>query len=170
MGCESHSYGRGPCVVAPGLHFVVLRLGAGRPANGRVGEVHVRRHRCRVRGASGLRVSEVVGRSGRWHATMRRRGPPKTSHVWTAVHAIGTVITIGRGLKRLRRSVGMRGHRWPGVGRTAVAGQRRRGRSRGSPRAALGEIPTNMRRDRTGAHVVVAGRAVHVQRRELTTR
>lgn len=64
----------------------------------------------------------------------------------------------------------MRGHRWPGVRRTAVAGQRRRGRSRGSPGAALGEIATHMRRDRTGAHVVVAGRAVHVQRRELTTR
>lgn len=55
------SYGRGPCVVTSGLHFVVLRLGAGRAANGRVGEVHMRRHRCRVRGASGFRVSEVVG-------------------------------------------------------------------------------------------------------------
>lgn len=143
-------------MVTSRLHFVVLRLGAGRPTNSRIGEVHVWRHRCRVRRASGLGVSEVVGRSGRRHATVRRRGPSETSHVWTAVHTIGTVITVGRGFKRLRRSVGMRGHGWPGVGRTAIAGQRRRGRSRGSPRAALGEIPTHMRRDRTGAHVVVA--------------
>jgi hypothetical protein len=155
-------------MVTSGLHFVVLRLGAGRPTNGRVGEVHLRRHR-RVRRASRFRVTEVIGGSGRWHATVRRRGPSKAGHVWTTVHAIGTVITVGRRLKRLGWSVGMRGH-GPTVGRTAIAGQRRRGRSRGGPGAALGEIPTHVRRDRTAAHIVVASRAVHVQRRELTAR
>lgn len=31
-------------MVAPGLHVVVIGLGAGGPADGRVGEVHVWRH------------------------------------------------------------------------------------------------------------------------------
>jgi hypothetical protein len=48
-------------MVASRLHFVVLRLGAGRTADGRVGEVHVRRHGGGVCRAARLGVGEVVG-------------------------------------------------------------------------------------------------------------
>lgn len=157
-------------MIASGLHFIVLWLGAGGTTDGRVGEIHVRGHRCRVCRASGLGVGEVIGRSGGGHAAMRRRGPPETGHVGTAVHTVGAMITVGRGLKGLRGGIGMRSHRGPSVGRTAVAGQRRGSCGGGSPRAALGEISANMRRNGTGAHVVVASGAVHVQRRKLSTR
>lgn len=130
----------------------------------------MRRHRSRICRASGLGVGEVIRGSGRRHATVRWRGPSKTGHVGASIHTVRAVIAVGRGLQRLGRGVGMRGHRGSNVGRTSVAGKRRRCRSRRSSRAALGEITTHVRGDRTGTHVVVAGRSVHVQRRKFTTR
>lgn len=156
-------------MVAPGLHVVVIGLGAGGPANGRVGEVHVWRHGRGVCRAGGLGVGEVIRRSWGRHAAMRRRSPSEASHVRTSIDTVGTVIASSRGLQRLGRGIGMRGHRGADVGGTAIAGERRRSRSRGSSRATLGEVTPHVRRDRASAHVVVAGRSVHVQGRQFTT-
>lgn len=56
------SYRCGPGVIAHSRFvLVVLRLSTGGSTDGRVGEVHVWRHGCRVSRASGLGISEVVG-------------------------------------------------------------------------------------------------------------
>lgn len=110
------SYRGRPSVIAhSGLGLVVLRLGASRSTDGGVGEVHVRRHRARVRRASGLRVSKVVGRSRRRHAAVRRRSPSQAGHVWAATDTVGSVVAVRGGLKRLRRTIRVRSHRWSGM-------------------------------------------------------
>jgi hypothetical protein len=156
-------------VVAPGLHVVVIGLGAGGPADGRVGEVHVWRHGRGVGRTRGLGVGKVIGRPGGRHAAMRRRSPPKASHVGASIDTVGAVIAGGRRLQRLRRRIGMRSHGWADVRGTAIAGERGRCRSRRSSRATLGEVTAHMRRDGTSTHVIVAGGSVHVQRGQFTT-
>lgn len=156
-------------MVASSLHLVVIRLGAGGPANGRVGEVHVWRHGGWVRWASGLRVSEIIGRPRRGHAAMRRGGPSEACHVGASVDAVGAMIAGSRRLQRLRWGIGMRGHRWANMGGTAIARKRGRCRSRGSSGAALGEIPAHVRRNGPSAHVVVASGSMHVQWGQFTT-
>jgi hypothetical protein len=103
------------------LGLIVLRLGTCRPTDRRVGEVHVRRHRGRVGWPIWLRVGEVIGRSRRGYAAMRGRGPSKTRHVWASVDTVGPMVVVGRRLKRLGRSIRMRGHLWTSVGHAAEA-------------------------------------------------
>lgn len=162
--------GRPSMITHSGLGLIVFRLGAGRSTDGRVGEVHMRRHRVRVRGASRLRIGKVVGRSRRRHAAVRRRSPAQASHVWTATDAVGSVVAVRRGLKRLWRTIRVRSHRRSSMRRAAKARKRwggGRGRSTGT---ALRKVAANVRRDWPAAHVVIASRTMHRQWRKITTR
>ena len=88
----------------PGLHLVILRLRTGRSSDGRVGEVHMRRHGAGIRRSTGVRVGEVVGRTGRRDA-MRGGRPTQTRHVWAPADAVRAVVVVGRWLQWLRRTV-----------------------------------------------------------------
>ena len=88
--------------------LVVLRLRAGGPANGRVREVHVRRHGTGVCWATGVGIGEVVRRAGRRDACMRRRSPTQTCHMRTSTDAVRSVVVVGRRLQRLGWSIARR--------------------------------------------------------------
>lgn len=105
-------------VAHSGLRFVVIWLGTGRSADSRVRKVHVRRHGRRVCLASRFWVSEVVGRAWRGHAAVGRRGPSQAGHVRASADAVWPVVIVGRRLKGLWGSIGMRGHGWPTMGCT----------------------------------------------------
>jgi hypothetical protein len=102
--------GRPSMIAHSGLGLIVVWLGAGRSTDGGVGEVHVRRHRARVRRASRFRIGKVIGRSRRRHTAVRGRSPTQASHVWAAGDAVGSVVAVRRGLEWLRRTVRVRGH------------------------------------------------------------
>jgi hypothetical protein len=149
--------GRPSMITHSGLGLVILRLGAGRSTDSRVGEVHVRRHRTRVGRAGRLRISKVVGRSRRRHAAVRGGSPSQASHVGAATDTVGSVVAIRRGLKRLRRTIGVRGHRRSSMRRTTEARKGRRGGCGRSTGTALRKVTSNVRRNRPAAHVVIAG-------------
>lgn len=160
-------HGSGPPVVPQSrFEFVVLRLSARWPPNGRVGKVHVRRHGAGISWTTWLRIVEIIHRPRRRNATVRRRGPAQTRHVRTSANTVGPVIAISRRFKWLRGRVarGVRCHRWSLVRRTAEARERRRCGCRRGARTGLREITPNVRRNRSIPHVVVASRTRHIQR------
>lgn len=154
----------------PGLHLVVLRLRTSRSSDGRVGEVHMRRHGARIRRSTGIRVGEVVGRAGRWDA-MRWRRPAQTRHVRAPVDAIRAVVIVGRRLQGLRRTVarGIGCHGGSNRRRTAEARKRRRGSGGRGTRAGLRKVTTEVGRDGS-ASVIIADGTRHMQGWKVTSR
>lgn len=86
-------------------HFVVVWLCASRPSDGRVGKVHVRRHRAGVCSSAGFGIGEVVRRARGRNARMRRRRPAQAGHVRATADTVGAVVIVGRRLQGLRRAV-----------------------------------------------------------------
>lgn len=162
--------GRPSMITHARLGLVVFGLSAGGSTDGGVGEIHVRRHRAWVRRACRFRISKIVGRSRRRHAPVRRRGPTQAGHMWAATDAVGPVVAVRWGLKRLRRTVRIGSHRWSRMRCTSKARKRRGGGCGGSTRATLGEIASKVRRNGPATHVIIAGRARHRQRRKITAR
>jgi hypothetical protein len=168
---EHRSYGCRPGVLAHSrLGLVIVRLGATGAAEGRVGEVHVRRHGGWVCWIARLGVGEVIGRAWGGHATVRRRGPSETGHVWAPADTVRPVVIVGRRLEGLRGSIGVRRHRRTCMRCTAVTRERRGSGRGGSTRTALGKVASYMRGDGPVAHIIITSRAMHVQRWEFTTR
>lgn len=88
--------------------LVVLRLRTGGPSNGRVREVHVRRHGTGVCWAIRVGIGEVVRRPGRRDACMRGRSPTQTCHMRASADAVWSVVVVGRRFQRLRGAIARR--------------------------------------------------------------
>lgn len=101
---------------------------------------------------------------------MRRRGPPEAGHMRASADTVRPVVIIRRRLQRLRGSIRVRRHGRTHVRRTSVTGERRRSRCRRSTGATLRKVASYMWWDWPITHVVITGRAMHVQRGKITAR
>lgn len=90
--------------------------------------------------------------------------------MWATSDAVGSVIAVRGGLKRLWRTIRVRSHRGSSMRRAAKARKRWRGGRGRSAGTALRKVTSNVRRDWPAAHVVIASRTMHRQWRKITTR